>query len=272
MKKSVVVGLLMVSQFAFADKFNFSGSDTLAGVMTDAIIASGLSDRIVYVGGGSGVGEKAIVNSEQALAPMSREIKPEALAQIQAKGQTVTGHVIALDGLAIFVNSQNSLARLSIATITDIFNCKTTRWEQVANSGRAGAIAVYRRNDQSGTTDAFKHFTGIKTFGECVKMVAETNDIAEKTSHDENAIGYAGMGALSEGKNRYVPIAKDDASPAVLPTTATVRDFSYPMARRLYVYEVNGAVNDAEQALLTNLLDRSFLDPIVQDHEFVTLD
>ncbi len=89
-------------------KHVFSGSDTLAGVMTDAIIAGGLEQQISYAGGGSGNGEKAIAAGEQGIAPMSRERKPEVLQQATAQGVTIVPHVIGLDGIGIFVNKSSS--------------------------------------------------------------------------------------------------------------------------------------------------------------------
>lgn len=274
MKKFVLSALLMVSAAAHAqNKAVFAGSDTLAGVMTDAIIASGMDQQIQYAGGGSGTAEKGLLSGDQGLGPMSREMKPEILAELRAKGLDVVPHVIALDGIAIFVQEGNSLPALDLATVTRIFTCELTKWEQIPGANVRGDIKVVRRNDTSGTTDAFKHFTGVKKFGACVNVMNETADIAEATSRDALAIGYAGLSGKVEA-NRIVAISAKAGAPAVLPTTATVRNFTYPMARQLFVYEITGArqPSTVEQDLLGYLTDRSFLDPIVQAHEFITID
>jgi ABC-type phosphate transport system substrate-binding protein len=69
-------------------------------------------------------------------------------------------------------------------------------------------------------------------------------------------------------------IAKDTTSQYVSPTAATVRNGTYPLSRKLYVYEATGArtANKVEAQLMELLLDRSFIDPIIQDHEFFTID
>ncbi|MGE3760287.1 MAG: hypothetical protein AB7H97_21155, partial [Pseudobdellovibrionaceae bacterium] len=69
-------------------------------------------------------------------------------------------------------------------------------------------------------------------------------------------------------------VAARAGAPAVLPTTATVRDFSYPMARKLYVYVVSGArqPNQIENDFINYISDRSFMDPIMQQHDFITID
>lgn len=275
MKKIVIMILTLSATAAMANgaKYAFSGSDTLAGVLTDALISSGLDQQMQYVGGGSGNGEKGLLTGDQNLAPMSREIKPEALTQLAAQGMQVVPHVLALDGLSLFVKSTNSLAALDLPTVVRIYSCEFTKWEQLPNSNQRGQIKVYRRNDASGTTDAFKHFTGLKKFGDCVIAVNETADISDVTSRDQYAIGYAGLSGKVEN-NRSLAIAGKAGAQAVLPTTATIRDFSYPMARRLYVYEVTGSrtANDLEKQLLQYITDRSFMDPIMQAHEFITID
>lgn len=255
-----------------APKHLLSGSDTMAGVLTDAIVAAGMDQSIGYVGGGSGVGEKAFVAGEIGMAALSRPMNPELLQQMHAAGMTPIAHVVALDGLSIFVNSSNPLTGLDFSTLAKVFSCQYTSWNQIPGSGKTGPIKAFRRNDQSGTTDTFKSLVGLKKFGECVVVVNDTVDISENTANDADAIGYAGESANKSG-NRALGVAKT-GSQFVLPLTTTIRNGSYPLSRQLYIYEVSGArtPNAIEAQLLEQLLDRSFLDPIIQDHDFITLD
>ncbi len=274
MKKMIMAVLLTAATTAFAQvKVSISGSDTLGGVMTDAIIAAGMNQKIAYTGGGSGVGEKAMANAEISITAMSREFKVEALDLAKTKGIVPVAHVIALDGIGIFVNASNPTASLDFVTLSKIFTCDITSWNQVPGSGKNGPIKAYRRNDQSGTTDTFKHLVGVKTFGACVTVVNETADIADVTGNDADAVGYAGLSAMNT-KNHTLAIAQKAGQSVVLPNTTTIRNGSYPLSRKLYIYEATGSKTAAgvEQELLGYLLDRSFLDPIVQDHDFVTID
>ena len=273
MKKLLFTAAMFLATTASAQqKFVFAGSDTLAGAMTDAIIAAGMDSKIQYAGGGSGNGEKGLLTGDQGLAPMSREIKPEAMAELTSKGLKVVPHVLALDGISMFVKKSSTVPVLDLQTVARIYSCEFTKWEQIPNSGVKGAIKAYRRNDASGTTDAFKHFTGLKAFGPCVTVLAETADIAEATARDGQAIGYSGLSGKIAG-NRAVSMAATPGAKGIQPTTASIRNFTYPMARRLYVYEIAGArvPNELERTLLSNLTDRSFMDPIMQAHEFITL-
>src|SRR5690349_6477359 len=120
MKKMVMI-LFCVSLFslnlAFADgpAHTLHGSDTLAGAITDAIIAAGMDKEVVYVGGGSGTGETAILNGDQGIAPMSRPVSAQAADLAKSKGLALTPHVLGLDGIGIFVNDNNSLKGVDFA-------------------------------------------------------------------------------------------------------------------------------------------------------------
>src|ERR1700687_1657732 len=134
---------LVVTGAAFAQPFEFSGSDTLGPVMDDAIVAAGLSADLRYLGGGSGVGESALANGRQGIAPMSRPFSAAALEIAAQHGITPELHVVALDGVVIVVNSANTLSQMTFQQIRDVFECRTTDWSQLPDSGLPGAIAVY---------------------------------------------------------------------------------------------------------------------------------
>ncbi len=248
---------------------SLQGSDTMSGYMSDIIIASGLEASLVYQGGGSGLGEAALVAKTQHITAMSRAFKPEMLAKATAAGVKVEEYVVGLDGVGIFVNSANTTPSLTLAQVAKIFSCEITNWKDLG--GQDLAITAYRRNDNSGTTDTFKTLVGVKTFGACVKVLAETSDIAVTTATEASAVGYSGMSALREG-NKDLALAKDASSKAYTPSPANIRSFIYPLARKLYVYAATGELTPAEQTLLDNVLDRSFSDPILVDNEFFTVD
>lgn len=269
----LVTGLLSLS--VQADNITrFKGSDTMSGIMTDAIFASGLNNEIVYEGGGSGLGETALLNGEQGIAPMSRAMKAEVVNALKTKGVEAVGHVVGLDGIGIFVNESNPVSGVDLVTLKSVFTCAITKWEKIPGSTKTGDIKAFRRNDASGTTDTFKNLVGVKDFGACVQVLAETSDIAEKTATDADSIGYSGASAKKEG-NTSLNVALNATSKYIPLNVNTVRSFEYPLARKLYIYEVKGnkSPNSSEVKLLNSyLLDRSFLDPIVQDHEFYTVD
>lgn len=268
-----ILAILAVSSAVQAESVHkLQGSDTLAEVMTDAIIAAGLNKELSYTGGGSGKGESAMLNGDQGIAPMSRQVKSEAIAMAKQKGYEFVPYTVGLDGVGVFVSWNHPIQSIDIPTLAKIYTCEITQWEQVTGSGKSGAIKAYRRNDQSGTTDTFKNLVGVNAFGACVTIVEKADDISTITSNDASAIGYAGLSAKRE-RNKALSVAKSGML-AVEPTVANIRSFSYPLARKLYVYSVYGSRQPAaiEEKLMTYITDRSFLDPIIQANGFYTLD
>ena len=69
-------------------------------------------------------------------------------------------------------------------------------------------------------------------------------------------------------------VAVSALTQAYAPTPTNIRSFKYPLSRTLYVYEAAGTYlpKSEETQLLLNLLDRSFADPILLDHDFFTVD
>jgi phosphate transport system substrate-binding protein len=273
--KRVLIAASLVSVFsasAFAEVQEIQGSDTLLGALTDAVNQAGLDTQLRYVGGGSGKGAEAIVAGKQGIAPSSRPLKDSEIQAAKAAGIELKGHVFAVDAIGIFVNTQNKGPHVSLDQLRDIYTCKTTNWGDVPGSGLLSTIRAYRRDDASGTTDLFKSALGIKQFGDCV-MVSDTAGISSATSKELNAIGYSGLSA-GTAKNRAIPVSKANGAAEFLPTIQNVRTNSYPLSRKLYVYESSGThtPTSSEAALLDKMLDRSFMDPIVQANEFFTID
>jgi phosphate transport system substrate-binding protein len=269
----LLAGLAVAAPHANAQPAQLRGSDTLGDVVIEAIRQAGLDNVLVYRGGGSGAGEAGLVNGTQGIAPMSRALNTAAINSLLNQGVTPVQHVIGLDGVSLFVKSTNTgLTGLDIPTIKSIFTCDITDWANVPNSGKTGPIAVYRRNDLSGTTDTFKTLVGVTAFGPCVTIVETTADIADHTSTEDNAIGYAGLSGEVFGGNKPVPVAATATSTPVAPTQVTIRDFSYPLARRLYVNSVADGrfPSDDEQNLLDAMSDHSFMDSILAQGGFVT--
>ena len=247
------------------------GSDTLFGAVTDAVNQSGLQSEIQYLGGGSGLGETGLDSGTQNIAPMSRALKDAIIEDLQNQGVTPVQNVIGLDGVSVYVKADSAATQVDIPTLRAIFTCQITDWADVPGSNSSGPISVFRRNDDSGTTDTFKSLVGISAFGACATPLATTADIAATTSTDAAAIAYAGLSA-ERPENKPLAIARTAEGPFVSPGVTTIRDFSYPLARRLYVNSVADGrfPSPSEQSLLDLVLDRSFMDPILLANEFVT--
>ena len=149
---------------------NSVGSDTLNNVMT--LWAEGFGKvypgvRIQIEGKGSSTAPPALIAGTAQLGPMSRAMKSSELDQFERRfGYKPTQVRVAVDALAVYVNKDNPIEKLTLPQIDAIFS-KTRlggyatdikTWGDLGLSGdwAARPISVYGRNSASGTYAYFK--------------------------------------------------------------------------------------------------------------------
>ena len=105
----------------------------------------------------------------------------------------VTGTTIALDGIAIIVNSENPVADLSLEQMAGIAKGEITNWSEVG--GDDAEIVFIGREAGSGTRDGFESIVGVED--ECVysEELTATGAVIAKVQSNANAIGYASLSA-----------------------------------------------------------------------------
>jgi phosphate transport system substrate-binding protein len=189
---------------------------------------------IMVTGGGSGTGIAALINGTTDICQASRTMKPDEKLKLRDRYQTMGTEIpVAKDGLTIYLHTDNPVRELTIAQLRDIYLGTTTNWKQVG--GKDATIILYGRENSSGTYGYFKeHVLENRDFSERVQTLPGTAAVVNAVSKDPNGIGYGGA-AYTKGV-RETAIKKDDKSPAVLPSAASVRDGSYPLSRYLYFY------------------------------------
>ena len=271
MKKLILASAALVSVSANAKDLN--GSDTLLGLMKDAIVEAGLEDELAYVGGGSSTGAKALIAETQGVTAMSRALKDSEREALAAAGHEVIEVPVALDAVQIFVNGANVTANISQEDIFNIFTCKVTAWEDVEGSGQTGEIVVYRRDDLSGTTDTFKSLAlkpfGTKNFGDCVTSLPSTEEIAARTATEAGSIGFSGRSGNVEG-NKALNVGGFEPSNENVRAEVSIKGSGYPLSRALFVYGIESLQTDAELELFDLLQDDEAMAEIVVNNEFIT--
>lgn len=141
-------------------------------------------------------------------------------------------HVIALDGLAIFVNPANPLQALSRAQVRDIFMGRIKEWSELTPD-LSGPINLYARDDKSGTYDSFKAMVlGSEKLAGHARRYEDSRALSDAVAADRQAIGFAGLPFVRSTR----ALAVADGGAPMLPTAFTVRTEDYPLARRLYLY------------------------------------
>jgi phosphate transport system substrate-binding protein len=236
---ALILLLAISSAFAKPRRLTCSGSTTvlpIAQATAEAFMDKHPDVNISIRGGGSGVGVAALQNGTAQIANSSRTMKAKEISQAKSKGINPTPYAIALDGIAIVVHANNSVANLRIAQIRDIYTGKIKNWKEVG--GASLPIVVISRDVASGTFEVFneKALGGSKVVSSA-QLLASNNAVATTVGSTPGGIGYIGLGYLT-GQIRTVKVN------GVTPTTKTVQDGSYPLSRKLYMYTNGKAKGD----------------------------
>jgi phosphate transport system substrate-binding protein len=257
MKRALIL-LLLLSSFiltACGSSSNSSPSDSPANYIenkgSDTIVNLALawaekyqSDhpdvRISVTGGGSGTGIAALVNGTVDIANASRKIKKEEIAEAQSNGIEPVEHIIARDAIAVIVNPNNPVSKLTLQQISDIYSGKYVNWQEVGGEDRP--IVRLSRETNSGTHVYFLETVlrlGNKEdktlFSMDTLLLPSSEGIISEVRDNPNAIGYDGLGYVPKDL-KMIAIAKKAGELYVLPSIETVNDKSYAIARDLYMY------------------------------------
>jgi phosphate transport system substrate-binding protein len=235
-----VCALLFPSFVAFATpgktRVTIKGSDTM--VILVQRWAEKYPDKTTaefqVTGGGSGTGIAALINGTTDICASSRPMKKDEIKQLKEKYNYNGLEIrVARDGLAVYVNTQNSVKKLTVEQVRLIFTGKITNWKEVG--GRNKPIVLYSRENNSGTYEFFKEHVLLKQdFAASAQHMAGTAALINAVSKDPNGIGFGG--AAYGAKTRALLIAQDSNSAYVAPHETSILNGTYPIARFLYFY------------------------------------
>lgn len=228
---SLVILFLGLANFCYAEKIIIEGSTTVLPIAQKAaeVFMDKNTDASISVrGGGSGVGIASLIDGSCDIADSSRPIKDTELDKAIVNGKDPKAYVIAMDGIAIIVNPRNPLNAISKSQLKDIYTGRISNWSQLG--GNNEKIVVISRDTSSGTFEAFSELALDKNkVRQDALMQASNQSIATTVSRTPGAIGYVGLGYISEG-------VKALELDGVKPLKETVLANKYPLARPLFMY------------------------------------
>lgn len=185
---------------------------------------------VTYDPTGSGAGITGAQEGSLDIGLSSRALKEDETS--------VTGTTIALDGIAIIVNSENPVADLTLEQLAGIAKGEITNWSEVG--GDDAEIVFVGREAGSGTRDGFESIVGVED--ECVysEELTATGAVIAKVQSNANAIGYASLSALDD-------TVKAVTVEGVAPSEETVQDGTYKI-QRPFVFVTNDSAELSETA------------------------
>ena len=209
--------------------------EEVIGVLSEQFQAdTGVS--VTYNPTGSGAGIEAVSNGSCDIGLASRALKDEE------KEGGLTETIVALDGIAVIVNGENSVTDLSLEQIASIYTGEVTDWSEFGSE--SGTIAVIGRESGSGTRDGFESITD--TEDKCVlnQELSSTGAVIEAVRTTPGAIGYASLSAV-EGQEGITVLTVG----GVAPSEETVLDGTYQIQRPfVFATRTDEALSDAAQA------------------------
>lgn len=205
------------------DKATTSGLVTVGGSTSMEKVIGGLSEAfmidhkeiaVTYTPSGSGAGISGAVSGVVDIGLSSRNLKE--------KETGLEAFTIALDGIAIIVNKENSVMNLTQEQIAQMATGEITNWNQVGGIDRT--VVFYGREAGSGTRDGFESVLGVAHKSIYAGEYNATGGIVAAVYNNPGGIGYVSLASdMSKVKTLDVN--------GVVASEATVQDGSYTIQR-----------------------------------------
>ena len=261
----ILLGCFLSSSLFAADgKIKIEGSTTvlpIAQKAAEVFMDKNSGTDISVRGGGSGVGISAMIDGICDIADSSRSIKQDEIDKALAKGRDPKSNMIAMDGICVIVNKDNSVSGLTKDQIKDIYTGKIKDWSEVG--GTPGKITVVSRDSASGTYEAFGELALSKArVVSSALMQASNQAVVSTVESNSSAIGYCGLGYIKEGV-KALPVN------GIVPSKETVLSGKYVLSRPLFMY-TNGTPSGTVKDFI-DFIKSSEGQKIVAEEGFVEL-
>lgn len=270
MKKllSVLISICMFAAFSAGCGQNTAEGGTVAtdgstsmekviGFLSEAYMEENSDVKVTYNPTGSSAGIQAVESGSCDIGLSSRDLK-------DSEKESLTGTVVAIDGIAVIVNPENPVTDLTIEQIAALYTGEITNWKDVG--GADAPVVLIGREAASGTRDGFESITD--TEGKCKysQELTSTGDIVGTVASNPNAIGYASLASVKD-------TVKAVSVEGVTPTTQTIQNGTYKIQRNFVFVtkkdvELTGAKKDffdfATSAAADSLIEQAGAVPVAR--------
>ena len=252
------------------------GSDTMVNLVqawAEKFSIEKKETNLSITGGGSGTGFAALLNKTCDICMSSRSIEDQEIATAKKIGINPIEHIVGLDGLMVIVNPENTIERLTLDQVRDIFMGTAKNWSEVG--GKKSAIVILSRESNSGTHTFFKekvlrhgNKNGKEEFSPHALLMPSSQAIVNEVVQNPHAVGYVGLGYLSP-QLKSLLLAKPNTSDYIAPSIENVMRNVYPVSRPLFLY-----TDGEQQGIIKEFIDFALSvegQAIVRELDFVPL-
>lgn len=177
---------------------------------------------------GSGAGIEAVANGSADIGNASRNLKGEETA----KG--AVENIVALDGIAVCVDSKNTVKGLTRQQLADIYMGEISKWSELG--GEDIPVVVVGREAGSGTRMAFEEILDVKDKCAYANELDSTGAVMARVASTPGAIGYVSLDVMN-GSVKAISLEN------VEPTAENIRAGSYFLSRP-FVMATKGKISE----------------------------
>lgn len=206
--------------------------EKVMGYLSESYMSDNENVTVTYNPTGSGAGIQAVAEGRCDIGLASRNLKDDEKANLNET-------VVAIDGIAVIVNNENTVSDLTIEQIAGIYKGEITNWKELG--GADAPIVLIGREAASGTRDGFESITGTEDLCKYSQELTSTGDVVQTVSSNPNAIGYASLASVGD----TVKAVKVEG---VTPTTDTIQNGEYKIQRNfVFVTRKDDKLNESAQ-------------------------
>lgn len=222
--------VLMAGPASAVERLTITGSTTVLPIAQKAaeVFMKKYDINVSVAGTGSGDGIKSIIDGMADIGNASRDMKPKEIKLAESKGVKPVRHTVGMDCIVPVVHPSNPVSNLTLAQLMAIYTGKISNWSEVGGNDKP--IVAISRDSSSGTFEVWnKLVLKKKRVRPDAQMQASNGAVSQAVASNKYAIGYVGLGYLNA---KLKPLKVEN----VMATTATAKDKSYPVARRLFMF------------------------------------
>ena len=207
------------------EKETLKGTITMAGSTSMEKLANAVAESLMMENPeltinaeftGSSAGVEALIAGSVQIGNASRGLKDTE------KEAGAVENIVAIDGIAVVVDKNNTVASLSKEQLISIYTGEIKNWKEVG--GEDSAIVVVGREAGSGTRGAFEEILKLDDTCAYANELDSTGAVMAKVASTPGAIGYVSLDVVD---NTVIAVALDD----IEPTADNVKGGSYFLSR-----------------------------------------
>ncbi len=258
---AVIAGGLVYWYYVIATAPKLIGTIEIDGSSTVFPITAAVAEEFqnvnpdvrVNVGiSGTGGGFKRFTVGEIEISDASRPITNSEAQTAQQNGVEYIEFRVALDGLSVVVNSQNTW--VDYMTVQELNmtwrpSSAVTKWSDIRSSWPSEPIHLYGPGTDSGTFDYFTEVIVGEAGASRPDYTASEDDniLVQGIAGDTYALGYFGYAYYAENTDKLKIVPIDSGSGPVTPSDQTINSGQYvPLSRPLFIYVNKESLERAE--------------------------